>query len=81
MTKAELVEIALKLRKNVDEAEQLSDYIDDLIRHCDKSFLIIFIESLISSVEYNIESGDRENVIVDDKDELIKLIEYTKKKI
>ena len=81
MTRAELVEIALRLKNNIDEAEQLSDYIDGLIRHCDKSFLITFVESLIASVEYNIESGDRERVVWDDKNELLELIEYAKKNI
>lgn len=73
-SKNELAEIALRLYKNVDEAEQFSDYIPELIRHCDKAFLIKLIKSLKSSVEDNLEYY-RSDTIVDDPDELREFLE------
>ena len=82
MNKSELVEIALKLKNNVDEAEQLSDHIDNLIKHCDKSFLLYFIECMADNVEYNLigHRSARENVN-DDPDELRDLIKFVREKL
>ena len=82
MNKSELAEIAIKLRNNVDEAEQFSDYIDGLIRHCDKSYLLHFIECMADNVEYNLmgHSSAREN-INDDPDELRDLIRFVREKL
>ena len=72
--KNELAEIALRLYNNVDEAEQFSSYIPELIRHCDKSFLLDLIDRLKDSVEYNLEYYDPE-IVTDDPDELREFLE------
>lgn len=82
MNKSELAEIVITLKRNVDEAEQFSDYIDDIIRHCDKSFLLYLIDSLAHSVEFNLETHTsfKEN-IVDNIDELRDLIAFVREKL
>ena len=73
-SKNELAEIALRLYNNMDEAEQFSGHIPELIRHCDKAFLIDLIENLKVSVEYNLEYYDPE-IVMDDPDELREFLE------
>ena len=76
LSKKELVKIALKLKNNIDEAEQLSDYIDALIAHCDKEFLRGFVRSLALSVQQNLEMPSFRENIVDDENELAALIDF-----
>lgn len=82
MNKSELADIAIKLRNNVDEAEQFSDYINGLIRHCDKTYLLYLIKCMADSVEYNLTccNSFKENVN-DDPDELRDLIKFVKEKL
>ena len=54
MKRSELADIAIKLYKNVDDAEQFSDYITGLIEHCDKTYLLYFIKCMADAVEFNL---------------------------
>lgn len=72
--KNELAEIAIRLYINVDEADQFADLIPELIRHCDKSFLLDLIDRLKDSVEYNLEHYDPD-ITPEDPDELRKFLE------
>ena len=76
LSKKELIKIALKLKNNIDEAEQLSDYIDDLIAHCDKEFLQGFVRNLALSVQQNLEMPSFRENIVDDENELVALVDF-----
>lgn len=82
MKKSELAEIVIKLKHNVDEAEQFSDYIDHLIRHCDNSFLSFLAKSMVDSVEFNLTTHTcfKEN-ITDDPTELRDLIKFVREKL
>lgn len=80
--KSELAEIAIQLKNNVDEAEQFSNYINDLIKHCDKDFLLHLIKCLADSVEFNLTTNGRfkENIL-DDITELKDLITFVREKL
>ena len=55
-TRAEIAELVINLSENMDEAEQFSYHIPDIIRHCEKKFLISLLEDLTHSVRYNIDN-------------------------
>lgn len=82
MNKCELAEIAIKLKNNVDEAEQFSNYINDLIRHCDKDFLLYLIKCMVDSVEFNLTTnGHFKENIFDDTTELKDLIRFIREEL
>ena len=56
-TRAEIAELVINLSENMDEAEQFSYYVADIIRHCEKKFLISLLEDLTYSVRYNLDNG------------------------
>ena len=56
-TRAEIAELVINLSENMDEAEQFIDYVPDIIRHCEKKFLISLLGELKESVEANIRNG------------------------
>jgi hypothetical protein len=56
-TRAEVAELVINLSENMDEAEQFIDYVPDIIRHCEKKFLISLLENMKESVEFNIRNG------------------------
>ena len=75
-----IAELVLIMKKNVDEAEQFNDFIEGLVRHCDKDYLLLVLKQLCDAVEYNLERYDQGYVlnsnIVDDPEELKQLIKY-----
>ncbi len=54
-TRKEVAELVINISENLDEAEQFIAYIPDIIRHCEKSFLISILGDLKESLESNIE--------------------------
>lgn len=72
MKKAKLVEMILTLYNNVDEADQFSYYIPEIIRHCDSKYLLDLLSELAACVKDNMEA--RPGLLVDDKSSLLELI-------
>ena len=56
-TRAEIAELVINLSENMDEAEQFVYHVPDIIRHCEKKFLISLLGELKESVEANIRNG------------------------
>ena len=56
-TRAEIAELVIILCENMEDAEQFIDYVPDIIRHCEKKFLISLLGELKESVEFNIRNG------------------------
>ncbi len=78
MTQKELAELALRLKKNLDEAEQFTDFIDGLIKNCNKKYLLFMIPVMADAVEYNLDLYNRgymdRSCINDCPDELAKIV-------
>ena len=74
----EIAELVLTLKRNLDEAEQFEVYINDLIRHCDKEYLLRLLYELCDPVEDNIKMFDSGRIydsnIMDDPEELKQII-------
>lgn len=66
--KREIAELAIRLYNNLDEAEQFSQRIPEMIRHLDEAFLLELLKGLKEAVEDNIEN--RHEVLIDDKKDL-----------
>jgi hypothetical protein len=83
--RSELAELVIQLKRNLDEAEQFEVYINDLIRHCDKDYLLKLLLELCDSVEYNIEKFESgkiyESDIVDDPEELKQIIKEIREEL
>ena len=81
----EIAELVLTLKRNLDEAEQFEVYIDNLIRHCDKEYLLRLLYELCDPVEDNIkkfESGRiYESNIMDDPEELKRIIKEIREEL
>jgi peptide methionine sulfoxide reductase MsrA len=79
----EIAELVLTLKRNLDEAEQFEVYIDNLIRHCDKEYLLRLLYELCDPVEDNIEKFESgriyESNIMDDPEELKQIIKEIRK--
>lgn len=71
-SRKELAEIAIILRNNLDEAEQFDFHVDELIRRCDRKYLLYMIEDMAESVRTNIEHGS--HCVVEDMDILEPLL-------
>jgi peptide methionine sulfoxide reductase MsrA len=76
--RSELAELVIKLKRNLDEAEQFEVYINSLIRHCDKEYLLRLLYELCDPVEDNIEKFESgriyESNIMDNPEELKQII-------
>ena len=83
--RSELAELAIRLKRNLDEAEQFECYINQLISHCDKEYLLRLLYELCDPVEDNIkkfESGRiYESNIVDDPKELKQIIKEIREEL
>jgi peptide methionine sulfoxide reductase MsrA len=83
--RSELAELVIKLKRNLDEAEQFEVYIHDLIRHCDKEYLLRLLYELCDPVEDNIEKFESgriyESNIVDDPEELKQIIKEIREEL
>ena len=81
----EIAELVLTLKRNLDEAEQFEVYIDNLIRHCDKEYLLRLLYELCDPVEDNIEKFESgriyESNIMDDPEELQRLIKEIREEL
>ena len=81
----EIAELVLTLKRNLDEAEQFEVYIDNLIRHCDKEYLLRLLYELCGPVEDNIEKFESgriyESNIMDDPDELKQIIKEIREEL
>ena len=81
----ELAELVLTLKRNLDEAEQFEVYIDNLIRHCDKEYLLRLLYELCDPVEANIEKFESgriyESNIMDDPKELKRIIKEIREEL
>lgn len=83
--RSELAELAIRLKRNLDEAEQFECYINQLIKHCDKDYLLRLLYELCSPVEDNIEKFESgriyESNIVDDPEELKRIIKEIREEL
>ena len=83
--RSELAELAIRLKNNLDEAEQFECYINQLIKHCDKEYLLRLLYELCSPVEDNIEKFESgriyESNIVDDPEELKRIIKEIREEL
>ena len=83
--RSELAELAIRLKHNLDEAEQFEVYIDNLIRHCDKDYLLRLLYELCDPVEDNIEKFESgriyESNIMDDPEELKQIIKEIREEL
>ena len=83
--RSELAELVIRLKRNLDEAEQFECYINQLIRHCDKEYLLRLLYELCSPVEANIEKFESgriyESNIVDDPKELKQIIKEIREEL
>ena len=81
----EIAELVLTLKRNLDEAEQFEVYIDNLIRHCDKEYLLRLLYELCDPVEGNIEKFESgriyESNIMDDPEELKRIIKEIREEL
>lgn len=81
----EIAELVLTLKRNLDEAEQFEVYINDLIRHCDKEYLLRLLYELCDPVEDNIEKFESgriyESNIMDDPEELKQIIKEIREEL
>lgn len=81
----EIAELVLTLKRNLDEAEQFEVYIDNLIRHCDKEYLLRLLYELCSPVEDNIEKFESGRIydsnIMDDPEELKRIIKEIREEL
>ena len=66
--RSEVAELVIKLSENLDEAEQFSFLIPEIIRHCEKKFLISILEELSDSVKENIDNGNRHQLMHSDEE-------------
>lgn len=74
---SEIAKLVEYMYGNIDEAEQFSQHIPDIINGCKKSVLLNVLASLVDSVEYNLEH--RQYFILDDEDEVRTNIEKARK--
>ena len=81
----EIAELVLTLKRNLDEAEQFEVYIDNLIRHCDKEYLLRLLYELCDPVEDNIEKFESGRIydsnIMDDPEELKRIIKEIREEL
>ena len=81
----EIAELVLTLKRNLDEAEQFEVYINNLIRHCDKEYLLRLLYELCDPVEANIEKFESgriyESNIMDDPKELKRIIKEIREEL
>ena len=81
----EIAELVLTLKRNLDEAEQFEVYIDNLIRHCDKEYLLRLLYELCGPVEDNIEKFESgriyESNIMDNPEELKQIIKEIREEL
>ena len=66
--RSEVAELVIKLSENLDEAEQFSFLIPEIIRHCEKKFFFSFLEELSDSVKENIDNGNRHLLMHSDEE-------------
>ena len=83
--RSELANLVIQLKRNLDEAEQFEVYIDNLIKHCDKEYLLRLLYELCDPVEDNIEKFESgriyESNITDDPEELKQIIKEIREEI
>ena len=83
--RSELAELVIKLKRNLDEAEQFEVYINSLIRHCDKEYLLRLLYELCDPVEDNIEKFESgriyESNIMDNPEELKQIIKEIREEL
>ena len=72
-TRAEVAELVINLSENMDEAEQFTYHVPDIIRHCEKKFLITLLEDLSYSVRYNMDNGFK-HLLVHSPEELEEML-------
>ena len=84
-SRKEIADIVLRLKNNLDESEQFENYVNELIRHCEKSYLLSIIPCLCESVEYNLELYNRgyieKSCICDCPDKLEEFIKEIREEI
>ncbi len=78
MNRMEVAELVNQLSNNIDEAEQFSHYIPEILKHCDKKFLIKLGNELADCIEQNQKLGAT-HLQVDSDDELAGLIRVIRK--
>ena len=67
--RSEVAELVIKLSENLDEAEQFSFLIPEIIRHCEKKFLISILREISDSVKENIDNGN-EHLLLHSNEEI-----------
>lgn len=77
-TRAEIAELVINLSENMDEAEQFTYHVPDIIRHCEKKFLISLLEELKESVESNIRNG-QDHLLMHSEDEIEEMFKQVDK--
>lgn len=77
-TRAEIAELVINLSENMDEAEQFIDYVSDIIRHCEKKFLISLLENMKESVEFNIRNG-QDHLLMHSEEEIAEMFKQVDK--
>lgn len=60
-----LVDKALILYRNLDEAAQFTDYIPELIKNCKYDYLVTLVHCMRESVKYNLKNN-REIIVTED---------------
>ena len=55
MNKLEIAELVNQLASNIDEADQFMCHIPEILKHCDKKFLIDLGKKLATTIEENRE--------------------------
>ena len=78
MDRLEVAELVNQLSNNVDEAEQFSYYIPEILKHCDKKFLVKLGNDLADIIENNQKLG-LSHLQVDSDSELEGLIKIIRK--
>ena len=78
MDKLEVAELVNQLSNNIDEAEQFSYYIPEILKHCDKKYLIKLGNDLADIIEQNKRLG-KTHLQLDDDSELDGLIRLIRK--
>ena len=72
MDKFEVADLVAPLSNNVDEADQFLCHIPEILKHCDKKYLIKLGNELADTIEMNNKLGKNELCV--DSDEQLKLM-------
>lgn len=75
---AKVAETVIALSNNMDEADQFLPLLPDIIRHCDKAYLLSIIPGMVEAIEENRELG-REYLFSNTETELDVLLGKAKK--